>query len=716
MADMLLAPLSAILMIGSPVVGLGLWLVLLMTPHLAILAVLSLVLIEGLGRLLAKRGIATLGVDFRMNGLLSALVTGWLVAPMGLHPGLEGLIIGAIVIVTLYLVYLGGVLTRGGRLPLLVWPYCVVAGMLLTLFPQAASVSAAYFSWPVMAPAGLTGLPSGLLSSLGVFFLSPSVLSGGVVALLVIAWSPIMFLSGICGWLAGAVFSMGLAMLGAPVDWVPTSCNGFLAGMALGAVFLRPGWSGLLMAIFAGVLASLLAAFLQIQSGYSGISYLPLPFMLTLYSGLMARRLAGGTRVGPFPPAAGRTPEQACITADWLHARWGDRDAALLVLPVQGSVEITQGTDGALTHTGAWRHAVDLQRPRVGIGTPGEFRPSIWGESVFAPVQGSVVAVCNSVPDNPLGQINYGENWGNHVILRSGAGDHVALCHLMAGSVLVQPGQSVGYATPLGRIGNSGRSSVPHLHLQAQAEAAIGAPTRPFRLANYLELDPENGQCRRWIASGLPPEGSVLAPALSNPAMHDLLTGMLPGRGLWITTSGGGDAAPDPDPKAGQGGHLHIRAGLTENGLFRLESPSGEGLEAEFDQDALRIVAVDARPDSFIASLAIAMSTLPYAAFPGLAWQDALFIPRTRRGWSLRERAAPFLGTPLTRVALSCAAAEYPETAGFVINAQVQNPATAGPLRLGLTLMPQRGPVRLSVEQGERRTVRELVSFEVHAR
>ena len=43
----------------------------------------------------------------------------------------------------------------------------------------------------------------------------------------------------------------------------------------------------------------------------------------------------------------------------------------------------------------------------------------------------------------------------------------VALCHLMQDSVKVEVGQHLAPGQPVGRCGNTGNSTEPHLHLQA---------------------------------------------------------------------------------------------------------------------------------------------------------------------------------------------------------------------------------------------------------
>jgi murein DD-endopeptidase MepM/ murein hydrolase activator NlpD len=56
---------------------------------------------------------------------------------------------------------------------------------------------------------------------------------------------------------------------------------------------------------------------------------------------------------------------------------------------------------------------------------------------------------------------------GNHVIIAiEGTGPFLLLAHLQRGSVQLPPGQWVREGDPVGRCGNSGNSTEPHLHLQ----------------------------------------------------------------------------------------------------------------------------------------------------------------------------------------------------------------------------------------------------------
>jgi len=100
---------------------------------------------------------------------------------------------------------------------------------------------------------------------------------------------------------------------------------------------------------------------------------------------------------------------------------------------------------------------------------------AIFGTSVRAPCGGRVVAAFDGAPDMPPPEADRAHLAGNHVILDC-AGTWVVLAHLQRGSVAVRTGQAVAVLAPLGRVGNSGNTSEPHLHVHAQRPGTAGEP------------------------------------------------------------------------------------------------------------------------------------------------------------------------------------------------------------------------------------------------
>jgi hypothetical protein len=117
---------------------------------------------------------------------------------------------------------------------------------------------------------------------------------------------------------------------------------------------------------------------------------------------------------------------------------------------------------------------------------------AIFGEPVYAPCEGVVVAVENDLPDL-IPPKSDGENKaGNYVLLRRLDGVVVLLAHLRQGSVVVEPGERVDEGALLGEVGNSGNTSEPHLHVNAQQ--GVGRET-------VLDADPLPATFDgRWLA------------------------------------------------------------------------------------------------------------------------------------------------------------------------------------------------------------------------
>ena len=65
--DVFLRPPAALLLIQSPLVGLGLWVPLLLVPSLAIVSFLALAFIAALDRFLVHLGVSALTMEFRQT-------------------------------------------------------------------------------------------------------------------------------------------------------------------------------------------------------------------------------------------------------------------------------------------------------------------------------------------------------------------------------------------------------------------------------------------------------------------------------------------------------------------------------------------------------------------------------------------------------------------------------------------------------------------------
>ena len=167
---------------------------------------------------------------------------------------------------------------------------------------------------------------------------------------------------------------------------------------------------------------------------------------------------------------------------------------------------------------------------RTALGSEPPERFHAFGLPVLAPAAGTVVAVHDGEADHearrsPVALLGYALTQasrarsggpalaGNHVVLALDVpGAYVVLAHLRAGSLAVRPGQRVRAGDALGRCGNSGNSTQPHVHVQAMdgpdARVARGLPLL-FR--DYREH--ARGASSALVERGVPAEGAVVEPA-----------------------------------------------------------------------------------------------------------------------------------------------------------------------------------------------------------
>lgn len=99
-------------------------------------------------------------------------------------------------------------------------------------------------------------------------------------------------------------------------------------------------------------------------------------------------------------------------------------------------------------------------------------------QPVFAPADGTVVALRTDVADY-TGVGDSSIDWrtrdfrGNHVVIRQGDGEFIFIAHFKQGSIQVAEGDCVSVGQELGRCGNSGFSTEPHIHIHLQSKRSM---------------------------------------------------------------------------------------------------------------------------------------------------------------------------------------------------------------------------------------------------
>jgi hypothetical protein len=159
--------------------------------------------------------------------------------------------------------------------------------------------------------------------------------------------------------------------------------------------------------------------------------------------------------IGPPLAGAGWVAANGCCNPDIVH---------------RGSV---QSVNGGLYDS--QRFAIDWMRldeqGRLVHGDESDVRNyTDYGADVLAVADGRVVSAVNNLDDQIPGRlpdpstINIETVDGNHVVVDLGGGRFAFYAHLQKNSVRVKPGHEVKKGAVLGKLGNTGNTSAPHLH------------------------------------------------------------------------------------------------------------------------------------------------------------------------------------------------------------------------------------------------------------
>jgi hypothetical protein len=110
----------------------------------------------------------------------------------------------------------------------------------------------------------------------------------------------------------------------------------------------------------------------------------------------------------------------------------------------------------------------------------------VYGHDVLAPTEGIVHDARDGEADASIGRRGRGDDLGNHVALRVAPHEFLYIAHLQPGSIAVKRGDAVRAGQRLGRVGNSGITSEPHIHMHLQDSARRHlAEGIPFHFSSY---------------------------------------------------------------------------------------------------------------------------------------------------------------------------------------------------------------------------------------
>ena len=128
-----------------------------------------------------------------------------------------------------------------------------------------------------------------------------------------------------------------------------------------------------------------------------------------------------------------------------------------------------------------------------------------WNQALLAPADATVVNVVDGLPDQAIGARDPQNAAGNHVVLDFGHSEYAVLAHFQQNSIQVKTGDTVKTGQLLGRCGNSGNTTEPHLHFHLQNSNRFGqGEGLPAAFQQYLA----DGKV---VARGEPKRGQTIA-------------------------------------------------------------------------------------------------------------------------------------------------------------------------------------------------------------
>jgi Peptidase family M23 len=122
-----------------------------------------------------------------------------------------------------------------------------------------------------------------------------------------------------------------------------------------------------------------------------------------------------------------------------------------------------------------------------------------YGESIFAPADGSVIEAVSDIPENTFNDAGESKSppeaeakdpmgFGNHVTIRHADGRVSWLLHMEPHSIPVKAGDRVRAGQMIGKVGFSGDSLFPHLHYNVTAGPGYPSQGVPSYFRNFKRI------------------------------------------------------------------------------------------------------------------------------------------------------------------------------------------------------------------------------------
>lgn len=350
------------------------------------------------------------------------------------------------------------------------------------------------------------------LRSLGSIFFQDHLLTGILIAAVLLAGSRIVFLLSLAGFASAYLFAIIVGSGTASFSFYNAGANYILVAIAAGGFFTVPSKNSFLWVVFLVPLTSLVILFLTSILEVFNLPVLSFPFSIVVTGFIYFLLLRTKQEKIVLTPYQHYSPEINLYS----YSNYIDRKTGTFYLPIHlpfwGEWTVSQGYNGRHTHLGDWSEALDFvitdESGSTHSGNGGSCQDYYcFGKPVLAPADGTVDNITDNVDDNEPGKINSVQNWGNTIVLKHRDGLYSQLSHIRKGSFRFRQGDYVRKGDIVASCGNSGRSPEPHLHMQVQATPLPGSRPVRYPIAYYFRMKQDQ---RVLYGFSIPSEGEKI--------------------------------------------------------------------------------------------------------------------------------------------------------------------------------------------------------------
>lgn len=326
--------------------------------------------------------------------------------------------------------------------------------------------------------------------SLSAVLFQNNIIAGIIIALGLLIHSRIAFSLLVLGFVVACLTNNLIGVYPDGVSNYHLGANFMMISLAIGGFFLIPSIRSYLLAVVAVLLTFLLVNGLTKAFDFFSLPIFSMPFSLLTIGLLyffMLRLNAGKLQITAIQNYSPETNLYQFLNG---QERLKDFKYFPISLPFMGTWTVSQDYNGNITHKGDWSEALDFVITDIDEKTyefPGNKVEHYYcfNKPVLASADGSVEEVIQHVDDNPIGQINIQQNWGNTIIIKHINGLYSKVSHLKKNTAKVKQGDFVKQGDIIALCGNSGRSPEPHLHFQLQTTPYIGSKTLAYPFSYF---------------------------------------------------------------------------------------------------------------------------------------------------------------------------------------------------------------------------------------